>query len=83
VAYDCDGTKEVCLDNETGFLLRPGDVPGVTARLIQLAGDPALRGRLGENGRNFVKERFGLEEMIDHLYNLYLELARVRQIPAT
>jgi glycosyltransferase involved in cell wall biosynthesis len=83
VAYNCDGTKEICLDNETGFLLRPGDLPGLTARLLQLAGDPALRRRLGKNGQNLVKEQFGLEKMIEQLYNLYVELARARQIPAT
>ena len=26
VAYDCDGAREVCLDGETGFLVRPGDL---------------------------------------------------------
>ena len=26
VAYDCDGAQEVCLDNETGFLVPPGDL---------------------------------------------------------
>ena len=26
VAYDCDGAREVCIENETGFLIRPGDL---------------------------------------------------------
>jgi glycosyltransferase involved in cell wall biosynthesis len=82
VAYDCDGAKEVCVDNETGFLLRPGDRPGLTARVLQLAGDPALRERLGRCGQQRAIERFGVDRMIDDLYRLYLKLATERRIPS-
>ena len=75
VAYDCDGANEVCLDNETGFLLHPGDLAGLTERLARLAGDAALRERLGRHGRELVRDRFGVERMVDDLYALYLKLA--------
>jgi glycosyltransferase involved in cell wall biosynthesis len=78
VAYDGDGAKEVCLENKTGFLLRPGDLAGLTARLLQLAGDPALRERLGRTGQALVRERFGVEKMIHDLHELYVNLARAR-----
>jgi glycosyltransferase involved in cell wall biosynthesis len=78
IAYDCDGAKEVCFENETGFLLPPGDRPALEQRLLQLAGDPALRDRLGRCGQEFVKERFEVGRMIDDLYGLYLKLARAR-----
>jgi glycosyltransferase involved in cell wall biosynthesis len=74
VAYDADGAKEVCLEDETGFLLRPGDLAGLSERLLRLARDPALPRRLGHRGREFVKERFGIERMVDDLYQLYLRL---------
>jgi glycosyltransferase involved in cell wall biosynthesis len=74
VAYDCDGAREVCLDNETGFLLPPGDLTGLTNRLSELARDPSLRDRLGQRGRQYVQERFGVERMVDELYHLYLRL---------
>jgi glycosyltransferase involved in cell wall biosynthesis len=74
VAYDADGAKEVCLDGETGFLLRPGDLAGLTDRLVQLAGDSVLRERLGRTGRQFVRHRFGVQQMVDELYQLYLRL---------
>jgi glycosyltransferase involved in cell wall biosynthesis len=75
VAYDCDGANEVCLDNETGFLLRPGDLAGLRGRLEQLAGDPALVRRLGERGQQMVRERFSVEQMVDDLHALYQRLA--------
>jgi glycosyltransferase involved in cell wall biosynthesis len=74
VAYDADGANEVCLDNETGFLVAPGDLPGLSERLLRLAQDPALRQRLGCRGRQFVQERFGVQHMVDDLYQLYLRL---------
>ncbi len=38
VAYDCDGANEVCLNNETGFLLRPGDLDDLRERLRATGG---------------------------------------------
>jgi glycosyltransferase involved in cell wall biosynthesis len=75
VAYDCDGAQEVCRDHETGFLVRPGDRAGLRDRLLALANDPALRARLGERGRQFVRQHFGVEQMVDRLYALYQQLA--------
>ncbi len=74
VAYDVDGAKEVCLEGETGFLVRPGDLATLIERLIRLAQDPTLRQRLGQRGRQFVQERFGVQRMVDDLYELYLRL---------
>jgi glycosyltransferase involved in cell wall biosynthesis len=74
VAYDADGAREICLENETGFLLQPGDVAGLRERLLQLAGDPALRRRLGQRGQQLVQERFSVQRMVDDLYHLYVRL---------
>ncbi len=80
VAYDCDGAREVCLENETGFLLRPGDLSTLTQQLLQLANDPALCERLGHSGREFVKPRFSVEKLVDDLHQLYLRLAEKKGI---
>ena len=78
VAYDCDGAREVCLDGRTGFLLRPGDLAGLTDRLCRLAADPGLRAQLGEQGRQYVREHFGVQKMVDDTHALYLRLAAER-----
>jgi glycosyltransferase involved in cell wall biosynthesis len=75
VAYDCDGAHEVCFENETGFLLRPGDRSGLIACVARLAGDAALRERLGRQGRQFVQRHFAVQGMVDAIYDLYLRLA--------
>jgi len=78
VAYDSDGAGEVCLDNETGFLVRPGDLPGLGERLLQLAQDARLRQRLGSRGQQFVRDRFPVQRMVDELHQLYLRLGGLR-----
>ena len=82
VAYDCDGANEVCLENETGFLLPPGDLTALTQRLLQLADEPTLCERLGQRGRDLVRERFSVRQMVDNLHRLYLRLAEKRGIIA-
>jgi glycosyltransferase involved in cell wall biosynthesis len=75
VAYDVDGAKEVCFDGETGFLLRPGDLSALRDRLLRLAQDPALRERMGRSGQQFVRDRFGVQQMVNDLYQLYVRLS--------
>lgn len=80
VAFDCDGAREVCRDGETGFLLAPGDVEGLGKRIGQLAFDRPLCERLGACGREWVKEKFPVQRMVDELHGLYQRLqAEVRR----
>lgn len=74
VAYDCDGAREVCLDGETGFLVKPGHVSGLVSRILQLAREPGLRERFGQAGRELARESFPVERMIDQLHTLYRRL---------
>ncbi len=83
VATDCDGANEVCFEDETGFLLPAGDQPALERRLLQLADDAGLRARLGARGREFVKARFDVRQMVDALHELYLKLARENHLPAS
>jgi len=80
IAYDFDGADEVCLDGETGFMLRTGDVTGVTRSLARLANDATLRERLGKRGQQLVLKEFSVDRMIDTLHELYLKLARSKGI---
>lgn len=74
VAYDCDGAREVCLGNETGFLVPVGDLLSVSDRLEKLLEQPHTRECLGTRGRELVKEWFPTQRMVDDLHALYLRL---------
>lgn len=74
LAYDCDGAREVCRDGETGFLLAPGDLAGLSARIRELAGNPALRRQFGAAGQALTRREFAVEAMVDQLHALYRRL---------
>jgi glycosyltransferase involved in cell wall biosynthesis len=74
VSYDVDGAREVCLDNETGFLVRSGHFKDVCQPLMTLAGDPALRERMGQEGRRRFTEQFRHETMTRRVRELYQRL---------
>jgi len=80
VAYDCDGAREVCRNDETGFLISCGDKAKLFKSILLLAGNENLRHRLGGSGQNFVREYFSAGQMVDSIYDLYLKLAAVRGI---
>jgi glycosyltransferase involved in cell wall biosynthesis len=75
ISYDLDGAPEVCLHGQTGFLVAPRNFDDIAARLVQLASDEPLRTSIGEAGREWVRERFSAQAMVDAIYDLYLQLA--------
>lgn len=65
------GVPEIVHDGETGLMIRPGDVPGLTAALLSLIEDPARRTALGARGRQHVQEHFSVPSMIARYQDLY------------
>ncbi|MCU0791553.1 MAG: glycosyltransferase family 4 protein [Opitutaceae bacterium] len=57
------GVPDVVIDETTGLLVPPGDTPALTAALLRLARDPALRARLGSAARADVDARFSRQTL--------------------
>jgi glycosyltransferase involved in cell wall biosynthesis len=74
VAYDCDGAREVCRDNETGFLIRPGHHARLKQCLLELARNAERRRQFGECGRELARQNFAVETMVENLAQLYQRL---------
>ncbi|ADV61125.1 glycosyl transferase group 1 [Isosphaera pallida ATCC 43644] len=70
ISYDIDGAREV-VTPETGILLKPRDLAGLTQAILDLAADPERRARLGAAGRNRFAEQFRWETMVHQLHDLY------------
>jgi glycosyltransferase involved in cell wall biosynthesis len=70
VAYDIDGAREVAITGQTGFLVPP-QWQSLASPLITLAGDPALRRRLGQTGRERFTEPFRHEFMTRRVREVY------------
>ena len=58
VASDVGAIAELLEGERAGVLVRPGDVEGLRARLVELLGDPERRAALGEHGRARCVERY-------------------------
>lgn len=71
VTYDVDGNREGLIDGTTGMLIRPFDVPALSAALERLTTDAALRRTMGEAGRAFALARFDTKVMVDGLEQVY------------
>ncbi len=82
VAYDFDGADEVCIENETGFIVRTGDTDAAAQKLLLLARNPGLCSALGMNGENLIRENFSVEKMVADQYTVYRKLAAERGIRA-
>ena len=80
ISYDVDGAREV-VRPETGILLKPRDIPGLTAAVLRLAGDAPLRASMGAEGRRRFADQFRMETMTDQLRALYVRLLSGRADP--
>lgn len=71
VASRVGGVAEQVADDVNGFLVAAGDVDALAGRLRVLLTDPALRQRLGEQGRRRFETEFGFAAMADHTETVY------------
>ena len=73
ISFDVDGAKEVVNEN-TGRLIEPKNIEQLTEACAELIEDEDLRKKLGENGRNSVKEKFAPDTMVDTIEAIYRKL---------
>jgi glycosyltransferase involved in cell wall biosynthesis len=78
VAFDVDGAPEVCIDGQTGLLVRAEDARALAAAVIRLLQDAGLAHSMGGQGRELVKERFSEAQMVQQLDQLYRRLWAAR-----
>ncbi|NUP23792.1 MAG: glycosyltransferase family 4 protein [Streptomyces sp.] len=70
VAGDSGGAPDAVLDGETGWVVRGGTPEEAADRIITLLGDPELRRRMGERGRQWVEEKWRWDLLAEHLKQL-------------
>lgn len=71
IAYDVDGTREVCIDFETGRLIEPGNRDDLAAAVRWMIEHPQERQATAERGRALCKSRFAVAVMVDQLEKVY------------
>jgi glycosyltransferase involved in cell wall biosynthesis len=73
------GVPDVVEDEATGLLVPPGNAPALGWALGRLAGDPALRARLGAEGAARAEARFGAHGLVEGTRALYERLGGERR----
>ncbi len=71
VAYDADGTGEICRDGVTGKLVEIGDRAGLREAIRLLAEHPKERARMAVLGRDECADKFSAERMVAELEGVY------------
>jgi starch synthase (maltosyl-transferring) len=64
VATAVEGTAELVIPGETGWLVPPRDPESLGRALLEAAGDPGLRHALGRNGRARIEAEFSIDRTV-------------------
>lgn len=65
------GLKEIILNEETGFLIKPNDESVLQIALRTLTENPELRTRMGQKGNERAKAVFSLQRYVEDFVGLY------------
>ena len=70
------GIPEAVVPGETGLLVPPGDAKALAAAIVRMLKNPALRRTYGAAGLVRVRERFGVDRLVEGTLAAYHRFAR-------
>jgi alpha-maltose-1-phosphate synthase len=73
IATRVGGIPEVVVDDETGWLVPPGDPAALAAAVRRLLADPGRAARFGQAGRLRVEDHFSWERIAERTLDVYRE----------
>ena len=71
VATDIPGPTEVVADQETGYIVPPGDIQAMADRIVLLLADPEKAQAMGAAGRKRVEQLFNVRDVARTLEQIY------------
>jgi len=74
IAFKGTALSEIVGDGVNGRLVEKGSVESLTWVIEELAADPALREKMGMNGRRLVSKRYRIEHRAEETVALYRNL---------
>jgi trehalose synthase len=74
VASNIGGIPEQVMDNKTGFLVDPHDIPGCAEKVITLLKDRKLAKEMGRKGKEYVKKNFLITRHIADYLTLLIDV---------
>ena len=74
IAFNVDGVPEIIRDNHNGFLVRARDVGQLANRIEKYIDKKELVLLHGQKGREFIKDKWFIEDMVDKIDKIYQSL---------
>jgi glycosyltransferase involved in cell wall biosynthesis len=72
VSTDIGGIPEMIIENETGFLVQPGDTAAMADAIEKVINDSSLAARLGHSGHERARTLFSIEKNVRELCGLLM-----------
>jgi glycosyltransferase involved in cell wall biosynthesis len=76
VASRVSGLKDLVKDGETGLLFEPGNVEQLAKSIFNLLNGNDAAKEMGLKGKNFVRENFTIEKVVERLEKVYEEVVK-------
>jgi len=74
VATNVGGVSEQIIEGETGILVQPRDVKGISEAIIYLLKNDKISKEMGKKGRHQVEQLFSLEKCVQGHKNIYKDV---------
>jgi len=76
VASKVGGLRDLVSNGETGLLFEPGNVKQLARNIFNLLNGNDVAKEMGLKGKNFVKENFTIEKVVERLERVYEEVVQ-------
>jgi glycosyltransferase involved in cell wall biosynthesis len=73
VAFDIGGVNETVQNQETGLLVKQGNIEALAEALLKLLTNKEQREKMGSNGRRFVTENYTWDICAQKMLKVYHE----------
>ncbi len=80
VASNVGGIPEIIKDKQTGILVEPADPQALSAVVMELINDPPRMKLMSEAAKNWVRNRFRLENMVENISVIYQEVLKEKNV---
>lgn len=74
VATSSGGTGSLIINGFNGYIVNPSSANGFAECILKLLVDGKLRRRMGENGRQYVKENYSWEKITGKITKIYQDI---------
>ncbi len=73
IASNVGGIYTIIKDNENGLLIPPKDSLSLAQAIMKLINNPKLAKKMGERGREIIREKFSLDKMTEKIEEVYIQ----------